>query len=446
VELRRSHPLIAEEPMTEERLPLAELLAKAGDGDFLRSVAEAVLQLLMEADVEGLIGAGRYERTGERLNWRNGFRERMLDTRLGPMQLRIPKLRQGSYFPPFLEPRKTSEKALVAVIQEAWIGGVSTRRVDDLVQAMGLTGISKSTVSKLCKDIDERVSAFLDRPLSGEWPYLWLDATYLRQREGGRVVSVAAIIAVACDAEGRRQIVGRHIGPSEAETFWAAFLKSLVKRGLRGVKLVISDAHEGLKGAIARVLGAAWQRCRVHWMRNALAHVAKAHQSMAAAALRQAFLQPDQASARQTWRHVADQLRPRWPKLGVLMDESEDDVLAYMAFPAAHRTKLHSVNTLERLNKEVKRRADVVGIFPSEQSIVRLIGAVLLEANDEWQLQHRYMGVEALAELLNPTPSNETLQLPSRGRLSHGRLSYTPLSTTLTDVTCTCSPVVSITT
>ena len=254
--------------MTEERLPLAELLTKAGDGDFLRSVAEAVLQMLMEADVEGLIGAGRYERTGERLNWRDGYRERTLDTRLGPVQLRVPKLRQGSYFPPFLEPRRTSEKALVAVIQEAWIGGVSTRRVDGLVQAMGLTGISKSTVSKLCKDIDERVSAFLDRPLSGEWPYLWLDATYLRQREGGRVVSVAAIIAVACDAEGRRQIVGLHIGPSEAETFWSAFLESLVKRGLKGVKLVVSDAHEGLKGAIARVLAAAWQRCRVGSLKN----------------------------------------------------------------------------------------------------------------------------------------------------------------------------------
>src|SRR5918998_1795608 len=400
--------------MSEERLPLAELLAKSGNADFLRSVAEAVLQMLMEADVEGLIGAGRHERTGERLNWRNGFRDRALDTRLGTLQLRIPKLRQGSYYPPFLEPRKTTEKALVAVIQEAWIGGVSTRRVDELVQAMGLSGISKSTVSKLCKAIDERVGAFLDRPLSGEWPYLWLDATYLRQREGGRIVSVAAIIAVACDAEGRREVVGLHIGPSEAETFWSGFLRSLVRRGLRGVRLVISDAHEGLKAAIARVLGATWQRCRVHWMRNALAHVAKGQQTMVAAALRQAFLQPDQEAARQAWRHVADQLRPRWPKLGALMDESEHDVLAHMAFPAAHRTKLHSVNTLERLNKEVKRRADVVGIFPSEHSIVRLIGAVLLEANDEWQLQHRYMGVEAMAELLNTTPANDTLQLPPR--------------------------------
>ena len=270
--------------MAEERLALTELLEKAGDGDFLRSVAEAVLQLLMEADVDGLIGAGRYERSGERTTWRNGFRDRMLDTRLGRLQLRIPKLRQGSYFPPFLEPRKISEKALVAVIQEAWIGGVSTRRVEDLVQAMGLGGISKSQVSKLCKDIDERVQAFLDRPLAGDWPYLWLDATYLKQREGGRIVSVAAIIAVAVDTDGRREIVGLHIGPSEAETFWLGFLKSLARRGLRGVKLVISDAHEGLKAAIRRVFGASWQRCRVHWMRNALAYVAKSQQNMAAAA------------------------------------------------------------------------------------------------------------------------------------------------------------------
>jgi transposase-like protein len=396
--------------MTEDRLPLAELLQKAGEGDFLRSVAEAVLQLLMEADAEGLIGAGRHERSAERLNYRNGYRDRTLDTRLGSLQLRIPKLRQGSYFPPFLEPRKVSEKALVAVIQEAWIGGVSTRRVDDLVQAMGLSGIGKSTVSKLCKDIDERVNGFLERPLEGEWPYLWLDATYLKVREGGRIVSVAAIIAVAVSTEGKREIVGLGLGPSEAETFWSAFLKGLLKRGLRGVKLVISDAHEGLKHAIGKVLGATWQRCRVHWMRNALAHVPKGQHSMVAAALRQAFLQADQDAARQAWRQLADQLRPRWPKLAGLMDDSEHDVLAYMSFPVQHRTKLHSTNPLERLNKEVKRRADVVGIFPGEASITRLIGAVLLEANDEWQLQHRYMQVEAMAELLAPEP--QTLRLP----------------------------------
>src|SRR3954451_726013 len=328
--------------MTDARLPLAELLEKAGDGDFLRSVAEAVLQLLMEADVEGLVGAARHERTAERQTYRNGYRERALDTRLGTLQLRVPKLRTGpSYFPPFLEPRKTSEKALVAVIQEAWIGGVSTRRVDELAQATGLAGIDKSRVSRLCKEIDERVGAFLERPLEGEWPYLWLDATYLKVREGGRIVSVAAIIAVAVDTEGRREIVGLHLGPSEAETFWATFLKDLLRRGLRGVKLVISDAHEGLKAAIRRVLGATWQRCRVHWMRSALAHVPKGQQSVVAAALRQAFLQADQDGSRQVWRRVADQLRQRWPKLSALMDESEHDVLAYMAFPARHQAAQH---------------------------------------------------------------------------------------------------------
>jgi putative transposase len=398
--------------MTDERMALVELLQKSGDGDFLRSVAEAVLQILMEADVEGLIGAGRHERSAERLNYRNGYRDRTFDTRLGPLSLRIPKLRQGSYFPPFLEPRKTAEKALVSVIQEAWIGGVSTRRVDELVQAMGLTGISKSQVSKLCKDIDERVTAFLERPIEGEWPYLWLDATYLKVREGGRIVSVAAIIAVAVSTEGRREIVGLGIGPSEAEPFWSSFIKGLVRRGLKGVKLVISDAHDGLRHAITRVLSASWQKCRVHWMRNALAHVPKSQHTMVAAAIRQAFLQPDAEAAHNAWRHVADPLRPRWPKLAALRDDSEHDVLAYMAFPTQHRTKLHSTNPLERLNKEVKRRADVVGIFPNEASITRLIGAVLLEQNDEWLLPHRYMQVEGMAELTPPLIDADPAKLP----------------------------------
>lgn len=400
--------------MTDSRMPLMELLQKAGEGDFLRTVAESVLQLLMEADVDGVIGAGRHERNMDRLNYRNGYRDRTLDTRVGQLQLRIPKLRQGSYFPPFLEPRKTSERALVAVIQEAWINGVSTRRVDDLVQAMGLNGISKSQVSKLCKDIDERVNVFLSRPLEGDWPYVWLDATYLKLREGGRVVSVAAIIAVAVNTEGRREIVGLHIGPSEAEPFWAGFLKSLLRRGLKGVKLVISDAHEGLKAAITKVMGATWQRCRVHWMRNGLAYVPRGQHTMVAAAMRQAFLQPDAENASQTWRHVADQLRKRWPKLAGFMDESEHDVLAFMGFPAQHRVKLHSVNPLERLNKEVKRRADVVGIFPNEASIIRLIGAVLLEQSDEWQLQPRYMQVEAMAGSTAELNANSVLEIPPR--------------------------------
>ncbi len=385
--------------MTKTTMNLAELLEKHDEGDFLRAVAEAVLQLLMETDVEGVIGAGRHERADGRTTWRNGYRDRALDTRLGTLNLRIPKLRQGSYFPGFLEPRRTSEKALVAVIQEAWIGGVSTRRVDELVQAMGLSGISKSTVSKLCKDIDERVNDFLARPLTGEWPYVWLDATYLKVRQGGRIVSIAAIIAVAVNTDGRREIIGLGTGPSEAETFWTEFLRGLKARGLDGVKLVISDAHTGLKAAIGRVFDATWQRCRVHWMRNALAHVQRGQHTVVAAAIRQAFNQPDREQAGETWRHVADQLRPRWPKLADLMDDTEHDVLAYMAFPAQHRTKLHSTNPIERLNKEVKRRADVVGIFPNEASITRLIGAVLFEQNDEWQTQHRYMQVEAFAQI-----------------------------------------------
>lgn len=400
--------------MTDTTMTLTALLEKTGEDDFLRTIAESVLQMLMEADVDGQVGAGRHERTAERRTCRNGYRDRDLDTRLGTLNLRIPKLRQGSYFPPFLESRKTSEKALVAVIQEAWIGGVSTRKVDELVKAMGLSGISKSSVSRLCADIDERVDAFLNRPLEGEWPYLWLDATYIKQRQGGRIVAVAAIIAVAANTEGRREIVGLHIGPSEAEVFWSDFLKKLRARGLNGVKLVISDAHEGLKAAISRVMNASWQRCRVHWMRNAFAHVHKSQQSIVTAALRQIFAQEDAETAHKMFRQIADQFRDRWRKLAEFMDASEHDVLAYMDFPARHRTKLHSTNPLERLNKEVKRRADVVGIFPNEEAIVRLIGAVLLEINDDWVIQSRYMQIEGMAELAAMTDKNDVIAIPPK--------------------------------
>lgn len=395
-------------------MTLTSLLEKTGEDDFLRTIAESVLQMLMEADVDGQIGAGRHERTAVRRTCRNGYRDRDFDTRLGRLNLRIPKLRQGSYFPPFLESRKTSEKALVAVIQEAWIGGVSTRKVDELAKAMGLSGISKSSVSRLCADIDERVGAFLNRPLEGEWPYLWLDATYIKQRQGGRIVSVAAIIAVAANTEGRREIVGLHIGPSEAEVFWSDFLKELKVRGLHGVKLVISDAHEGLKAAISRVMNATWQRCRVHWMRNAFAHVHKSQQSIVTAALRQIFAWQDAETAHKMFRQIADQFRDRWPRLAAFMDASEHDVLAYMDFPARHRTKLHSTKPLERLNKEVKRRADVVGIFPNEEAIVRLIGAVLLEINDDWVIQSRYTQIESMAELAAMPDKNDVIAIPPK--------------------------------
>jgi transposase-like protein len=331
---------------------------------------------------------------------RNGYRERDWDTRAGRIALEIPKLRRGSYFPSFLEPRRTAEKALVAVIQEAYVHGVSTRSVDDLVKAMGAGGMSKSQVSRLCAEIDERVNAFLTRPLEGAWPYLWLDATYVKVRQQGRIVSVAVIVAVAVNTDGRREVLGLEIGASEAETFWLAFLRKLTRRGLRGVKLVISDAHEGLKAAIAKVLNASWQRCRVHFMRNVLAHAGRNGRRVVAAFIATAFAQDDAAAARIQWRQVADQLRPKVPKLAAMMDEAEPDVLAYMAFPKDHRTKLHSTNPLERLNGEIKRRTDVVGIFPNEDAIIRLVGAILLEQNDEWAVQRaRYISLETIAPI-----------------------------------------------
>jgi putative transposase len=391
--------------MTDDTMAFFNLVRERGGEDLLKDLAEAVLQKLMDYDVENLVGAARYERNEARTTQRNGFRERNLETRLGTLDLKIPKLRQGSYFPAFLEPRKTAERALVAVVQEAWIQGVSTRKVDDLVQAMGMSGISKSQVSKLCQDIDERVNSFLDRRIEGDWPYLWLDATYLKVRENGRIVSIAAIIATGVNAEGKREILGLGLGPSEAAVFWLDFLRSLEKRGLKGVKLVISDAHEGLKAAIAQVFKASWQRCRVHFMRNALAHVSKAEQSMVSAAIRSVFAQDNQGAASQTWRHVADQLRQRFGKLAALMDDAEADVIAFMAFPRAHWPKIHSTNPIERLNREVKRRADVVGIFPNEASIRRLVGAILLEQNDEWQLQHRYMSLETMTGLAEEATS-----------------------------------------
>jgi transposase-like protein len=386
--------------MTDDTMSVLALIQKTDDGDFLKTVAETALQRIMDCDVENVIGACRHERSPDRMTYRNGYRDRTLETRLGTLDLKVPKLRSGpSYFPAFLEPRRTIEKALTAVVQEAWINGVSTRKVEDLVQAMGMSGISKSQVSKLCKEIDDRVASFLERPLDGDYPYVWLDATYLKQRQGGRIISVAVIIAVAATTEGRREIIGLSVGQSEAAPFWIDFLRSLTRRGLKGVKLVVSDAHEGLKAAIAQVLGATWQRCRVHTMRNLLVRVPKAQQSRVATTIREVFVQPTQEKAHELWRAIAASAHNSLPKLAAAMEAAEDDVLAYMTFPVMHRVKLHSTNTLERLNKEVKRRADVIGIFPNEASIIRLVGAVLMDQNDEWSLQQRYLSVEPLLEL-----------------------------------------------
>ncbi len=288
--------------------------------------------------------------------------------------------------------------------------GVSTRSVDDLVQAMGMTGISKSQVSRLVGEIDDKVKTFLNRPIEGDWPYIWLDATYVKVRQNGRIVSVAVIIAVGVNSDGRREVLGMSIGASEAETFWTGFLRSLARRGLRGVKLVISDAHEGLKAAISKVLNATWQRCRVHFMRNALAHAGKSGRRVVSAFIGTAFAQDDAGAAQAQWRQVADQLKPKLPKPSALMHDAEADVLAYMTFPKEHRVKLHSTNPIERLNGEIKRRTDVVGIFPNDEAIVRLIGALLLEQNDEWAVQRaRYMTLETIA----PMGDDPVISLPA---------------------------------
>src|SRR6202166_2565409 len=386
--------------MTDDKIALRTLLEKGSDATFLREMIGFAAQRLMELESEALCGAGHGERSAERRNQRNGYRERDWETRAGRVELRIPKLRHGSYFPAFLEPRRLAEKALTAVVQEAYVQGISTRSVDDLVRAMGMEGISKSQVSRLCGEIDERVQTFLSRPIEGDWPYVWLDATYVKARRDGRIVSVAVIVAVGVNDDGRREVLGLAIGASEAETFWTDFLRKLARRGLRGVKLVVSDAHEGLKAAIAKVLNTSWQRCRVHFMRNVLAHAGKQGRRVVSAFIATAFAQGDAETARTQWRQVADQLRPRVKKLAALMDEAESDVLAYMSFPPAHRPKLHSTNPIERVNGEIKRRTEVVGIFPNDEAVIRLVGAILLEQHDEWAVQRaRYMTLETMAPL-----------------------------------------------
>jgi putative transposase len=405
-------------PMAEKTIALAEYLRKMGvedDSNFLREGITLLLQLLMEAQVSTQVGADRYERTESRQGYRNGYRNRSLETRVGEIPLQIPKLRSGSYFPNFLEPRRRAERALVAVVQSAYVAGVSTRKVDELVQSLGLSGIDKSRVSRMCKELDEGVTAFRNRPLEVAYPYLWLDALYLKVHQNHRVVNMAVVLAIGVRETGEREILAIDVGASEEEAFWTSFLRGLVGRGLEGVQLVVSDSHEGLKRALEKVFtGTAWQRCRVHFMRNVLAHVPKGDKSMVAAAVRTIFAQHSQEAARQQLAEVVRVMEGRWPKAAQVLAAGEDDVLVYMTFPPEHWSRIYSTNPLERLNREVKRRTNVVGIFPDPDAVLRLVGSVLMEVNDEWQAGRRYFSLGSMRKLYDPVEEYRTLPSPLR--------------------------------
>jgi putative transposase len=402
--------------MAKPRMDLTAFVGKLleeQDGDVLREGIRVLSQALMETEVAGLIGAERHERTGERTAYRNGSRLRTWDTRVGTIELAIPKVRPGTYFPSLLHPRRRAEHALLAVVQEAYVHGVSTRKVDDLVRALGLDGISKSEVSRICGELDTAIAAFRTRPLTDEHRYLWVDATYHKVRVDGRVISQATVVAIGVTTNGDRQVLGVDVGPSEDRAFWTAFLRSLVKRGLRGVRLVVSDAHEGLKQAIATVLtGTAWQRCRVHFMRNLLATVPQSSREPIAAVVRTIFAQPDHASALAQLRKVGDALRPRFPRTATLLEDAAEDILAYRHLPLDHQRQLHSTNPLERLNKEIKRRSNVVGIFPNPAAVIRLVGAILLEQDDEWAVaERRYFSADSMQQPTTPALSSTAQEI-----------------------------------
>ncbi len=382
---------------------LLDALRAGGDLDFMREAMQLVLQALIELEATQVIGAARYERTDARTTHRNGSRSRLLSTKAGDVELAIPKLRHGSFFPALLEPRRRIDRALWAVIMEAFVHGVSTRKVDDLVAALGIdAGVSKSQVSRICAELDGAVSEFRERRLDHiEFPYLFLDATYVKAHEGARVVSKAIIVATGVAADGNREVLGLAVGDSEDRAFWTAFLRSLRARGLAGVRLVISDAHEGLKHSIERVmLGSSWQRCRVHFLRNVLAKVPKGSAEMVAAAIRTVFAQPDAAAVADQLASIAEKLGRQFPAVEAMLREAGADICAFAAFPVVHWKKIWSTNPLERVNKEIKRRTNVVGIFPNEAGVVRLAGSILLEVHDEWQIaERRYLSEGSMAKL-----------------------------------------------
>jgi putative transposase len=367
--------------------------------DFVRESLRWMVEQLMEFEVTELVGAAHGERTPERATHRNGYRQRRWDTRAGEIELQIPKLRRGSYFPSFLEPRRRSEQALLNVVQQAYVCGVSTRRVDQLVESLGLR-ISKSEVSRIAQGLDGQVEAFRGRPLEGRYPYLFLDGKVEKVRDGGRVVRKCVVIAHGVHETGRREVIGLDVGAAETEAFWREFLRSLVKRGLVGVQLAISDAHPGLKAAIAQVLGCPWQRCTVHFLRDCLGHARKDQHGLLAALIRPIFNAAAGAEARERLDAAVAQLEGPLPKVAALLAEAEEDVLAFYAFPPDHWRKLRSTNPLERLNREIGRRTDVVGIFPDDSSLIRLATMLCIEQNDEWLVGRRYLSAHSIEPLL----------------------------------------------
>ena len=379
---------------------LADKLMSSEHADVVRESVAWMVAELMEAEVAGQIGAELGEVSGERVTQRNGYRPRPWDTRAGEIELAIPKLRQGSYFPSFLEPRRRAEQALVAVVQEAYINGVSTRKVDRLVEQMGLH-LTKDQVSRLCRGLDEQVRIFRERPLEGRYPYLWLDGKIEKVRERGGVRQKCLVIAYAVHESGRREVIGLDVGESETEAFWREFLRGLRARGLHGVKLCVSDCHEGLRAAIGQVLGCPWQRCSVHFLRNMLGHCAKSQQPMISAAIRGIFTATSGDEARERLAEVIERLQPIAPKVAELVLDAESDLLGFYAFPREHWSKLRSTNPLERVNREIGRRTDVVGIFPNDASLIRLAGAMLIEQNDEWLVSRRYLSQESLSAVLD---------------------------------------------